>query len=63
MRYAWRPFEEKETRSKMESEVQIHLMVPIAGRPTLRELFANHHEVLVHATTSACPSDLYGDLA
>jgi hypothetical protein len=54
----------------MRSEVQIHLMVPIAerptlragrptlraGRPTLREPFANQFEVLVHATTSACPN-------
>jgi hypothetical protein len=31
----------------MESKVQIHLMVPIAGRPTLRGLFADQHEVSV----------------
>jgi hypothetical protein len=39
-----------ETRNKMGREVQVQLMVSIAGRPTLRELFANEHEVVVVVT-------------
>jgi hypothetical protein len=33
----------------MRSEVQIHLMLPIAGMQTLRELFANQYKMLVGA--------------
>jgi hypothetical protein len=39
----------------MKSEVQIHMMLPIAGMQTLRELFANQYEVLVHATVVCKP--------
>jgi hypothetical protein len=39
----------------MRSEVQIHMMLPIAGKQTLRELFANQYEVLVHATVVCKP--------
>jgi hypothetical protein len=38
-----------ETRNKMGREVQVQLMVSIVG-PTLRELFANEHEVVVVVT-------------